>query len=262
MGGVRTVIGLVLIWIAQKNMTTFVVIATMYYTLSNMAEKELLEQEFNVRMAYPNLYRRNPLINGLKEEHLSIITSERQDEIVPAIWGMLPENYMEDWVSFQNVTNTLNLNEKLFDTEAWYTKALVKRKCLVLVTGFFTSYLRNGDVYPFHVGLASEKPFALAGIYNRLQDGFLTCSIITTRACEFIQKIQNIGTTMPLILPKEYQTDWLGHEMDTAALGKFASLEDKNELKARPIAKEFFKNNIVYDSLLEPIDYKNLPEMD
>ncbi len=232
----------------------------MYYRLSNIAERKVLEEEFGIPLKYPGLYYPKQIINGLDEETLFIIAAGQENMITPAIWGLLPEEFMDDWNVFQNTLNTLNLDESNFYEGSWCGTAFTNRRCLVIVTGFFTAFLHQGNVYPYYVKRADKKPFCIAGVYNRLEDGFLTCSILTTKANRFTEKIQNLGSQMPLILSKNKWSDWLDIDLTESTVKEMFEHVSENNLEAHLIAKEFFNQNITFDSILEPVIYKGLAQ--
>jgi len=231
----------------------------MYYKLSNTAERERIEKAFRVSFKYPNLYRPEVVINGLTESILPVITSTEPEAVSPAIWGLLPEHFRDDWQHFQNLTNTLNIDERNALPEFWYTEALKKRRCLILVTGFFTTYIKNGTTYPYYVSLKSGDPFFLAGIYNILEDGFISCALLIGKANTYIQRFQNVVDSMPIVVPKSSSGFWLNEDMSFEDIKTFLAKPRKSRLRANPIAKEFFNQNISYDSMLEPYDYEDLP---
>ncbi|MEO6347564.1 MAG: SOS response-associated peptidase family protein [Aquaticitalea sp.] len=139
----------------------------MFYKLSNTAQRKEIELEFNVAFEFPNLYKPSPVINGLQESLLPIITLEHPDQVQYAIWGLLPKSLEENWEIFQHLTNTLNINiEHLDANDPLYSEALDHRRCMVITTGFFTSALYKGKMYPYHVYLPKHRPFCIAGVYN------------------------------------------------------------------------------------------------
>lgn len=233
----------------------------MYYKLSITADLKSLEDEFGIPLEYANLYKPAQVINGLGEETIFVITGENRDRMTPAIWGILPEEYSDDWHVFQNISNTLNLDERSFYNGSWFSSAIEARRCLIVATGFFTAYLHQGTIYPYYVRRDDGRPFCIAGVYNRLEDGFLTCSLITCKANRFIRRIQNIGSQMPLILESEMWDRWLDPGLDKAGVKKLLKQPSGNNLKAHLIAKDFFNQNITFDSMLEPAAYKNLPQV-
>ena len=208
---------------------------------------------------HPNLYRPEVVTDGLNEANVSIITTEQPDLVSMGIWGILPEDYSDEWATFQNVTNTLHLDESSITSELWYSKPFKKRRCLFIVTGFFTSYLKDGVVYPYYIGLKSGAPFLLAGVYNTLEDGFITCSLVVKKKDSFIKKFQNVGDVMPIVIPDNLADIYLDTSLGLKDVKAFLDQHHDHELHATPIEKEFFNQNISYDSMLEPYDYKNLP---
>lgn len=182
----------------------------MYFKLSNTAERETLERMTKASFKYPNLYKPQNIIHGLKEVSIPIITMEEKNEISLAIWGLLPESHTADWSIFQNNFNTLNFHEASMDSALWYSDTLVDRRCLIPVTGFFTTFIENGETYHFKIGLQNGEPFYLAGIYTVLEDGFITCSILIGESDEFIKQVQNIVDTMPITVSMKEREEWLG----------------------------------------------------
>lgn len=231
----------------------------MFYKLANTASKEHIEKEFNAEFKYPNIYESNPLINGFKEESVCIITEDEPKQIVPGIWGLLPEDFEEDWFVFQNVNNTLNFDESMLNSNEINNEHFHSKRCLIVITGFFTSYIKNGTLYPYYVYTKLDKPISVGGLYNKLKDGFRTCTILLSEANSFIREIHNINIKMPLIIPEKFRDSWLNND-ENINFKNFVHASQSIELHAHTIAKEFFKNDIVYDSMLEPVTYKSVPK--
>lgn len=231
----------------------------MYYKLSNTASLDTLEKLLERPFKYPHIYEKQIMINGFEEATIPIVSMQEKDAITPAIWGILPEGYQEDWSVFQNICNTLNTTLESMDTHLWYAKSLLTKRCLIPVTGFFTSYLADGVVYPFHFSQTSGLPFCLAGIYTVLDDGFVTVAVITCEADDIIRRVHNVGQTMPMLLSKELHSDWLNNELGMNDIKTILSTPHNYDIKSHPIAREFYKNNISYDSMLDPVFYENIP---
>ncbi|QLG44969.1 SOS response-associated peptidase [Costertonia aggregata] len=231
----------------------------MYYKLSNTASKKALEELLNRSFKYPHIYEKKVLINGFEEECIPIVSMKEDNLITPAIWGILPDGYEEEWRVFQNICNTLNAPLETMESNLWYAKSLLSKRCLIPVTGFFTSYLSDGIVYPFYFSRATGLPFCLAGIYTVLEDGFVTCSVITCSADDSIRKVHNIGQNMPVILNGHLQSAWLQEGIEMSEIKEILDTPHTYQIKSHPIAKEFYKNNISYDSMLESVFYDNIP---
>lgn len=202
----------------------------MIYKLSNNAEQKEMEFEFDAKIRYPNIYSQENTINGLRESSIPVITMRKPDVIDCSIWGILPEDWEDDWEKFQEYKYTLHLSAKRKPKYPWYAEAFIKRRCLLLVTGFYTSHLKNGIVEQSLIKVESNKPFCLAGIYNQLDDGFLTCAFITSTSSKEFKKIHNIGDEMPLIVPKEKRADWLEEDLSETDLEILISTLDNSEM--------------------------------
>lgn len=229
----------------------------MYYKLSNTASKNELENALGRPLKYPYLYKKQILINGLNEVSVPIVSMEDQHTIVPAIWGLLPEGYKGDWSDFQNLCNTLNVSLESMDSNVWYAKSLRNKRCLIPVTGFFTFYISSGTVYSFYLTRSNGLPFCLAGLYTQLDDGFISCSIITRRVDAIIEKIHNLGQGMPIILNHELHAAWLQESATMVEIKEILYTPHKYQIKPHSIAGEFHRNNISHRSLSKSAPRRN-----
>lgn len=227
----------------------------MYFKLSNTATKEILENFTRATFKYPNLYTPRHVINGLNEVSIPIITMQEKDKISLSIWGLLPTGYSEDWGIFQRICNTLNLHENTMDSDLWFTQPIKERRGLLPVTGFFTSLIKNGKSFPYHISLKNGKPFYLASIYNTLDDGFITCSLLVGKSAGFIKQYQNTVDSMPICIGEENVQSWLAHDTPLNQITTILKGNCMLNFKATPIAKEFFNNDISYDSMLASYEY-------
>lgn len=226
----------------------------MYYKLSNIASVDEMISVFDVTFKYPDIYLKSPLINGLNEEILPIITDKNINEINFGIWGILPEGYKEDWSVFQKTKNTLNLSLMDLDTS---NKFSLKRRCVIITTGFFLSHIKNGEIYPFYTCPKSKEPFALAGVYNTTYDGFIKVSILLSNMSSRASKYHNFGNLMPNVISKTNFSTWLSSDYRNIISSNF---DDYSQLdfQSHPIAREFYVNEILCDSFLDPADYESL----
>lgn len=228
--------------------------------LSNTAEREMIEGELMMTFKFPNLYQPEMIIDGSEESILPVVTSDNPKILNYAIWGLLPQNYNDEWSDFQSVFNSLAVSRDEVITSSLYKDSFYRSRCLIIVTGFLISHLYNGSIHPYIVYHKEKKPFCLAGVYTVLEDGFITCSLIMKESSHIVKKIQNLNSTMPIVLNKSQQKKWLSkntpsHEL----LNLMDNASEIKNFKAHPVAKEFIKNSISFDSLLEPVYYKGLP---
>ena len=101
-----------------------------------------------------------------------------------------------------------------------YRDAFYKRRCLVVVDGFYEWRKEGKARQPFMVRRTDGKPFALAGIWQHTTtaDGEVidTCAIITGAAKGVAAPLHE---RMPLIVPREAYARWLAHDAHGTDLG-------------------------------------------
>ncbi|MGB3608707.1 MAG: SOS response-associated peptidase family protein [Psychroserpens sp.] len=230
----------------------------MFYKLSNTCDVNEIEDELNFTFKYPNLYEPLTIINGLNENSVPVITSENPKDINFAIWGLLPEAYDDDWDTFQDVTNTLNTNidDQYLNTEI-YSTSLDKRRCLIVVNGFFTSKLLEGKLVPFHVHLKNHRPFCLAGVYNTISDGFLTCSILVKKSGREFDDIPNLGDKQPMVLKKKDHNDWLNRNSKLSDLEPMIQQNVTCGFLSHAIDYEFYDNLKIYKKIVNSDYYQS-----
>ena len=226
----------------------------MYFKISNTAEMKEIEREVNALFKYPNFYTPQVVISGLDEVSIPIVTMENSNVISLAIWGLLPKSYNDDWELFQKLTNTLNINSDTLESELWYRDALSNGRCIIPVTGFFTSVLRNGEIYPYFISPKKERLLYLAGVYTVLEDGFITCSVLTGPLEDEMVNYQNLVDFMPIIIDHNDKSDWLSNNIELSQVKNMMKPPYTTKLDIKPIARDLFNQDISYDSMLMPND--------
>jgi putative SOS response-associated peptidase YedK len=106
-------------------------------------------------------------------------------------------------------------------TKPSFRQAFRSRRCLVVSDGFYEWQKVDGRKQPYHIRLPDERPFGLAGLWERWDKGtepVESCTILTTEANELMLPIHD---RMPVILPPEQYTLWLDPRCgDTGKLAK------------------------------------------
>jgi putative SOS response-associated peptidase YedK len=132
-------------------------------------------------------------------------------------WGLVPA-----WAGSPKIAHKLALArvESVATTRA-FSDAVRKRRCLVIVDGFF-EWRRDGKraSQPFFVRRADHAPFGLAGVWERwvANDGEVveSCAIITQPSRPPVNVIHD---RMPLVLERDAWDRWLDvAPIDTDAL--------------------------------------------
>ncbi|WP_375325528.1 SOS response-associated peptidase [Flagellimonas sp. GZD32] len=214
----------------------------MIYKLSNAADREMIEEEFGLSFRYPNLYRPNPIINGFNETNLSVVTMADHSEITFAIWGLMPQNFKEEWAEFQDKANTLNVPVQDLEQINWMKDSFSQRRCLIVVTGFYTHLIQQGKTHNFYLHQPSGKPFYLAGTYNILEDGFRCAALITHKMDGFISNYHDLSHLAPIIIPKNQAETWLSKSTSYNTLKKLLEAPKTLKLKAERLSSDFFEH--------------------
>ncbi|WP_289061034.1 SOS response-associated peptidase family protein [uncultured Zobellia sp.] len=213
----------------------------MFNKLSIRAAREQIEDRYDAIFEFPDIYRPREIINGLEESTVPIISSKQQKTITTSIWGILPKKFEGDWGAFQKHVNTLTIPMESLRERPWFIQSEETERCLVIVTGFYTTFIADGELLFFHMTQESGEPFALAAICNELEDGFMTCALITQQANKTFAEVHNAGNQMPLILPEHQQQDWLDYKIPVTGIH---TEETSRSLTAEAISEDFFENNI------------------
>ncbi|WP_066224557.1 SOS response-associated peptidase family protein [Formosa haliotis] len=213
----------------------------MFYKLSNIADRQTIEQTVSAVFKFPNIYKPKYIINGTEEHVLPILTAEDTTYIKFAIWGMLPTYFTGDWKPYQHTKNTLNITcDALKNHLMFYRNSQVKR-CLIPVTGFIEDVNDEGELKSYYVSRPRSKPFCIAGIYNQLEDGFYTVSLLVGPSKKSTAKFQ------PLILNPDLQQDWLNSNCDTLNALELLKKPHSYMLNRVPISSIHVLNNDIND---------------
>ena len=146
-------------------------------------------------------------------------------------WGLVP-SWSTDYDGGPRPTNARV--ESILD-KAMFTDSLARRRCLVVVDGFY-EWRRpaGGPKQPYLLDRAdgSGDPFALAAIWDR-NDGDVSCAVVTAPADENLAWLHD---RMPVRLDDDRWDQWLdpaNHEV--AGLVAMLQAPPTVALRARPV---------------------------
>lgn len=204
----------------------------MHYKLSNTASLKTIENGTGLSFNYPNIYKPQHIISGQTERIIPIITQTNPNIIQFGIWGLLPQGYEGDWYKFQGIKSTLATSKSAIElSKALYNDALNKRRCVIVATGYFTYYLNDNEIVEHLIEAKKDELFYIAGIFNVLDDGFLTFSLLETKAPDTINNAQNLNNTMPLHISKLMINEWLNPETSIEDFEKMVEEQSPSEYK-------------------------------
>jgi putative SOS response-associated peptidase YedK len=178
-----------------------------YYSASySEAMKEIYEPHFHE--------------NGFDFLPTPVITAGKPQELQPLTWGMIPFWVKDLPAALKLRTSTLNcISEEMYDKPSFRDAAKEGKRCLIPCSGFFEWRWLNPDdkkskKIPYFIFLKDSPVFSIAGLYSGWTDKssgsrYYTYSVLTTKANSLMDKIHNTKRRMPVIIPREYEKDWL-----------------------------------------------------
>ena len=162
-------------------------------------------------------------------------------------WGLIPS-----WAKDPKIGNRMiNARSETLSEKPSFRNAYKRRRCLILADGYYEWKQIPGDrsKQPVYIRLKSQKPFALAGLWEVWQaDGMderlRSCTIITCPPNAFLEEIHH---RMPVILPQDAYAEWLAPtQQSTDTLQPLLVPYGDEEMEAYPVSR--FVNRPTNDS--------------
>lgn len=120
-------------------------------------------------------------------------------------WGLIPP-----WADDPATGNRMiNARSETAATKPAFRDAFRHRRCLVAADGFYEWKRGAKPRQPYYIRLADDRPFALAGLWERWRRGdqvIQSCTILTTEANELVAALHD---RMPVLLDPEQYDAWL-----------------------------------------------------
>jgi len=175
--------------------------------------------------------------NGFDFLPSAIVTSENKNLLSPFNWGFIPWWTKGLEAGLKLRVQTLNcISEEMYEKPAFRDAAKEGRRCLIPCSGFFEWRWmdeKGKSKVPYFVSVPGSKLFSLAGLYTTFHDRatdqrYHTYTVLTTRANPLMEKIHNSKKRMPVIIPREYEQDWLSPALtETDVLALCQPVSDK-----------------------------------
>lgn len=185
-----------------------------------------------------------PRFNIAPSQPVAVIPNDGKLTLDFFKWGLVPS-----WSKDPEIGNRLiNARAETLTEKPSFRNAFKYHRCLILADGFFEWTKTNGGKTPMYIRLASQKPFAFAGLWDtwHAPDGseLRSCVIITTGPNKLMEKIHN---RMPVILPAEKMVTWIDPEPGNLnELSKLLVPYPAEHMTAHPVSR--LVNSPVNDS--------------
>lgn len=134
-------------------------------------------------------------------------------------WQLIP--YWES--AFKTTLSTINAKSETVFESPLYRNLVVRRRCIVPLSGFFEWRKGGKRRHPFRICLQDESIMNVAGVWDTWHPGApderSSFSILTTGANAFMREIHD---RMPVILSRSDEEEWLDPEIhDQERVQKF-----------------------------------------
>ena len=234
--------------------------------LKGLIRQEDIDPVFDALEAHtPGAY----YTTGFDHPDLPVITNEDPKTIQLLGWGLIPFWVKDPTQAIALSNKTLNARgEEMFDKPS-FRNAAKSNRCLIMVDGFFEYHWQKGKSYPYYIRLKSGEPMLLGGLwetwhYKQEQITRRTCSIVTTRANDLMRFIHNNpksseGPRMPLIVPREIESEWLSERSDPVSIKDIVGPYDDAGLEGFTVPRLKGKEGVGNSSAaVQPYTYSEL----
>lgn len=206
--------------------------------------------------------------NGFDFKTTPIIATAHPNELVLYNWGLIPwwSKSLADGIKLR--LQTLNcISEEMYDKPSFRDAAKDGQRCLIPCTSFFEWQWRNPDdkkteKIPHNIHVKGQTLFSIAGIYSKFKDKasettYLTYTVLTTVANKRMAEIHNSKKRMPVIIPREYEKDWLNPMLTKDDVLALCRPIDTDQIQDHTISKLITskKENTDVPQVLEPLAY-------
>ena len=170
----------------------------------------------------------SPYFNAAPGYDLPIILNEDPNLLQLLHWGIKPK-----W--FKAKTGLINIRAETLREKNTFKKLFENKRCIIPSTGFYEwQKSSSGKKIPYHIKVKDEKIFSFAGVWDDVKDEktgeiIRSFSIITTETNELLKDIHN---RMPVILPKEYEEEWLNVDTPLSSAADLLIPYDSNTMEA------------------------------
>lgn len=223
----------------------------MCYSVSNTKSQKEVEALTKAKWKASVPYQPYFNLSAFNYPNLHIQSLAEPQYLTAATWGLIPESASNDMASFRKKYHTFNArSEDLFNSNV-YAESLQQQRCLIWADGFFEPHHINKQSIPYYCYIPEESNsqtrqlFAFAGLYSKIKEGQLTCTIITTKANDFFAEIHNLKKRMPLVLKSELHASWLNPSLNNQQI-KDVLQEGftSNTFKAHPVSSQLYQPNV------------------
>lgn len=153
-----------------------------------------------------------------------VVSAGKPTDIQLFHWGLVPFWVKDLAAATRLKSSTLNcISEEMYEKPSYRDAAAEGKRCLIPCTGFFEwRWLdeKGKRKIPYYIHLKEQPVFSIAGLCSRwinreTDERYYSYTVLTTKANGMMSTIHNSKQRMPVILPREYEKDWLNPNLTT-----------------------------------------------
>jgi putative SOS response-associated peptidase YedK len=232
-----------------------------YHTSVKIKAQELIKI-FNAPFPEAENHQQFYHANGFAHPDMAVLSNDYERSLKLYSWGLIPFWVTDLEYAKVHRNKTLNArSEDVFDTPS-FKSAILKRRCVIPVTGFFEWKHVGKDKIPYYIHPKDRAVFFLAGIYAHWTDPkvdhtITSFSILTGPSNELMTGIHNSAYRMPLMLDRNVIDDWISPDLSPASIKELMNPCDDTNMAAYTISKDLSSKKVNSDvpSILDKVDY-------
>lgn len=175
-------------------------------------------------------------------------------------WGFIQPTKFDDKDSAEIKFMTANAKAETIFEKKLYSKAILERRCIIFIDGFYEWRHEFGKKYPHFIYPKNDSAFFIGGIWNEFKNSETgeikqTVSMITTEANPMMAIIHNSKKRMPLIFNPENALDWISCSLSQNEIIEMMKPYDENNMSFHTVGKKI--NSSLKESIQE-IKYADL----
>jgi putative SOS response-associated peptidase YedK len=229
--------------------------------------KKVTQERYGISKSIGPLFeeRSGHHLNGFAHPPVIVVANDEPSSYQSFYWGLIPFWVKGEEQAKQMANGTLNAKcETIFDLPS-FRAAIIKRRCIIPVDGFFEWLHHRSKTYPHYIYPKDETLFSLGGIWEEWTDkstGELrkTFSIVTTTANEVMDKIHNTKKRMPLILDPKTELDWLSPKLSKEDISSLMQPYDADMMAYHTVSRLVTSRTEQSDvpEVKQPLEYPEL----
>jgi len=205
-------------------------------------EGSILRERFNAEFGEIKHFKPIYHASAFSLPFLPVVTNQAPGKIQLFQWGLIPGWVKDEGSAEQIRLHTLNARAETIRSRSAFRPLIKKKRCLILVDGFYEWREVNRQKYPYYIFLKERDPFALAGIWDtwinmKTHEIHSTFSVITTQANTLLSKIHNTTKRMPVVLTLKQEKEWLRNDVSPQTIDSLLHPREDPRLTAHPITK-------------------------